>query len=582
MDNQKTIETIRILNPYQYLGPLSKKEFFFDREEELQDAIVVCEQILGGVAGGVLVIGGRGSGKTSFIDALCRNLNERNIANVKIPLNQGLVTAGNEIVLFRTILSELFRATQQANLFEKGVLQNLMQFIDGAKVEVDQLGFEIPGISFIVKSAQSGAVEKIPYIVLRDGLNDFIQILDTKAKSGTRRGAIIIFDEGDVLTLNKDLLQILRNVFQGFPRIGLVVAGSTKLLAQVSEVFSPVPRFFRKIELGVYPNDYIVDKAIEFPLDYARKELSAKGINIAIVHGGFDSLVKIISGRMPMEINLLCYFAFDLGARRLKIDRDGKVTLFMKVDKSLMDETILQLRGTREYDSLINGFKDSEIIFLNLLSKSQAKATLDELTLLMVLNELGSKLQSMPYEEVIAIIHDFKKHKPDVQSIFELISAKGEKYGINIFTSSLTGMSLYDIEDQLLRSYFKYGWKYRDTDIELGMKPEFGGIRVFGDPIATVIHSTLFPRMADVLGGTDSFRANAYQNDGSSFRPAKGRLLVGISYLRVADGLIYHIVFQLKERADFRAWETEILALGKSMKEVGLIKSCRVFNKKHV
>ncbi len=128
-----------------------------------------------------------------------------------------------------------------------------MQFIDGADVNVDHLGFEIPGISFIVKSAQSGAVGKIPYIVLRDGLNDFIQILDNKARNGTRRGAIIIFDEGDVLTLNKDLLQILRNVFQDFPRIGLVVAGSTKLLAQVSEIFSPVPRFFRKIELGAYP-----------------------------------------------------------------------------------------------------------------------------------------------------------------------------------------------------------------------------------------------------------------------------------------------------------------------------------------
>ncbi len=430
MDPAQISEEIRIANPYQYLGPLSKGEFFFDRESELQDAVVVCEQILRGVTGGVVVIGGRGSGKTSFIDALRRKLNERHIANAKIPLNSSLVTAGNEIAFFKAILSELLRATEQANLIEKGIVDKLRDFVDGIGVQVDQLGFEIPGINFIVKAGQSGSVGRIPYIMLRDELNDFVQILDNKARDETKRGAIIILDEGDNLTLNKDLLQILRNVFQDFPRIGLIVAGSTKLLAQVSEVFSPIPRFFRKIELGPYPNDSIVDEAINSPLNHVKNEFSAKGISLEVLHRGFDPLVKIISGRMPMEINLLCHFAFELAAKNLKVD-NGKVTLFMKVNKSLMDEGINQLRGSREYDSFISELKEGETVFLTFLAKSAWKATIEEMTLLMVLNDLGSKLQSMEASEIGGIVRDFKKSKSEVQSILDSILTKAQKHGIN-------------------------------------------------------------------------------------------------------------------------------------------------------
>ena len=65
--SRNIIEKVRIANNFEYLGPLTRDELFFDRVKEMQDALVVCGQIVKGTTGGVLILGGRGSGKTSFL-----------------------------------------------------------------------------------------------------------------------------------------------------------------------------------------------------------------------------------------------------------------------------------------------------------------------------------------------------------------------------------------------------------------------------------------------------------------------------------------------------------------------------------
>jgi hypothetical protein len=69
--------------------------------------------------------------KTSFVDELRRLLNQRNIANVKIPLNTSVVNPGDEVLLFRTILSELFKAAEEAQLLEKNIVRKILDYMDG-------------------------------------------------------------------------------------------------------------------------------------------------------------------------------------------------------------------------------------------------------------------------------------------------------------------------------------------------------------------------------------------------------------------------------------------------------------------
>jgi hypothetical protein len=78
---------------------------------------------------------------------------------------------------------------------------------------------------------------------------------------------------------------------------------------------------------------------------------------------------------------------------------------------------------------------------------------------------------------------------------FRFNSTESKKHKISVITLILTGLSLYRLKISGFVLTLNLDGDIMTYDIELGIKPDFGGIRVFGDPIATVIHSILFPRM---------------------------------------------------------------------------------------
>jgi hypothetical protein len=537
--------------------------------------VIACEQILRGTVGGLLVIGGRGSGKTSFLDALSRDLSERKVAYARLPLSEDMVKPGEELRLFRTILTELSRVASETGLIDKTTGTKIWEALKGI-ASVDEVGIQIPGISFLVKAKEIQNTQ-FPYIILRDGLTDFVKLL--KEDTVNRKGVVLMFDEGDHLTTNRTLMEILRNVFQDMPGMCLTIAGSTKLLEQASDVFSPFPRFFYKIELGPYPNESIVDDAISKPLAFPRAEFVKQGLTFEVVHGGFDGIVKRTTDRMPFEINLLCHFAYDIAVERIEVG-PKHVTLFMKFEKPLLDEAMKQLRGTKEYDSFVSVLDVNEAVVMRILSACQFGATVNEIALLTVLNELGDKLQDVPIGTIIERIQEVSISANKIDDIMASIVLKGSRLSIHVLRSGFTKRSLYQVEDRWIASYFKYSATLRsDVDIELGLKPTFGGIRVFGDPIASVLHSVFFPRIAPLLGGSDSFRAHMGSENGKWLRPAKGRKMILASYSRTADETIYHIAFQLRKTAYAGTHSEEMTKVLNALKESGFIADFEVTEK---
>jgi len=566
----RLIEKIRTKNPFQYLGPLTNPELFFDRKKELQDAYVTCEQILNGGVGGVLVVGGRGSGKTSFLDALIRILTQKRIASAKIALDERMVDPKNELLFFRTVLTELLNASRQSGLLEEGISDKIIAMLKGLGVE-GELEIKMPGLSFIAKASPEKQVQ-FSYIVLRDGLNDYLKLIKEKGQRDTRQGAILLFDEGDCLTLNRSLLHIMRNVFQNMPRVGLVIAGSTRLLAQVSEVFSPLPRFFRKIDLGPYPDEGTAFEAIRKPIELAKTSLAKDDYQLEAVHRGFDKIVVRTTGLMPLEINLLCHFAFDLGAQRFRME-GKKIMLYFKFNKELLDVSIKQLVGTRGYSDFINELDEGEMSVLRLLSKSVNKATIEELTLLLRLHQSGDSLQEMPIPKVCDRIREYEEDLQTVSSLIDAIVKKGDKFKIYVMTSSVIGKPMYEVEDQWVRSYFKYGWTKGDVALEFGEKPQFGGVRVFGDPVATAIHSIFFPRIAEHIGAypAQSFRAHVGPNSGKWLRPQTERQLFIVSYIRQANACLSHYAVNLKETYEAELLKLDMKEILYGLKEAGFI-----------
>lgn len=571
------IEKVRTANNFEYLGPLSRSEFFFDRERALEDATVVCGQIVKGTTGGVLVLGGRGSGKSSFLDAVRRRLISRKIASAKIPLDEGMVQVGNEKLFFKTILTELIRASKETGLLEEKLVNKIVSFLSGFG-KLDEIGIDLYGIGLVAKiGKQDSADTRFPYMVLRDGLSDFLRLLDEKGQGEIVHGAILLLDEGDALTLNRNLLQILRNVFQETPKIGLIIAGSTNMLSHVSEVFSPLPRFFRRIELGPYPAESVVYDSIQGPLNFSVKELQEQGIKLDVIHHTFDRIVSQVTGRMPMEVNMFANFAFDLGARRMRLS-DDTYRLYMKADREVLDQAIKQLGGTKEYNAFINTLDNNEVSCLVLLSKSLENETTDELAVLMGLHGMGGALQLASVNDIAEKIKNSVTEKGKIAALLMSIQKKAQAHKINVLSSTLIMKPRFAVEDQWVRAYFKYGWSDIDVNLELGLKPKFGGIRVFGDPVGTIIHSTFFPRLASKLGKKTGrqFLAHAGRDGGRWLKAGRDRKILNTFYARCATNSDYHIAFQVRRDAEIEGIQNAIKILMVSIQKAGLVDSYSV------
>src|SRR5213593_1016941 len=128
-------DIVRSANPFEYQALIRKEELFFDRRVELREALLVCERIVKGSTGGISVYGGRGAGKTSFLNAIQRELKKRKIASTRIPLDDSMVASDSEPRLFKLFLNDLTTAALESGLIEKTIADKLKQLLQGAKRE---------------------------------------------------------------------------------------------------------------------------------------------------------------------------------------------------------------------------------------------------------------------------------------------------------------------------------------------------------------------------------------------------------------------------------------------------------------
>jgi hypothetical protein len=570
---EKLVELLQANNPFEYRVPVPKKELFIDREIQLRDTMSVCKQILGGSAGGILVHGGRGSGKTSFLDELKRRLDEESIVNTKLPLDEEMVAEGSEKRLFNTILQELISSATKNKILEQGIASRFINFLRNMG-KIENVEIDFPGFSLIVKPEI--ARDQFAYIVLRDGLIDFLKLITVKGNTKGKCGVIIMFDEGDALLSNKTLLHILRNVFQEIKGVGLAIAGSTKLLDEVSEVFSPIPRFFHKVETGPYPTDSDVDNAVLVPINLCTHGLLMEHrLRLEIRHGGFDKIVREIAGRSPMDINLLGYFSYKNGAEEYRIYEEGKIVLNMGFDKKILDEAIDQLRGTKKYSEFIGNLDLIESNVLRLLSKATLKLSTKEVALLMVLDELQEALQTASILEITRAMSRFEDLIPNLEGALQSLLKKSAETGLSVLGFDI--LKKYDVEDNWIKAYFRYGWQVWNVDISVSQIP-FIGIRFIGggDCIASILFSTFFSRLAKCIEPSDAMKVHAAIGDGRDLYAWRGRRLIILCYKRTDDPRMRHIAFHLLVDVDAEPIKANMNEVMQSLTKLGFVKEFQI------
>jgi len=561
---------IRRCNPFMYKVAITRGENFFDRKVEIDEAMIVCEQTVRGAAGGVAILGGRSSGKSSVLNALQRELKKAGIPAAKISLDQGMVETGREPSLFKLMLNDLTDAARDTGVMDRDIAAKIKQVLQGV-VKLDSLGFEAYGFSLVAKAAEDQKLPLLPYALLRDGLKDFLRTLKA-FDDGKPRGAILMLDEGDHLTGNRTLLEVLRNVFQETPNMGLVIAGTSKLLSGFSEVFSPIQRFFTKIEIGPFAADSDVQDAISNTIELAKQELLSRSIRLNVRMHEFIRRVAELSGRAPYDFNMLSYFAFDIATSRLRHE-GGDVTMYLRLEKDVLDAAIKQLRGTREYAAFLDGISSYERRVLDLLSKCRYGASVDELVALLTLDGMGEALRSASVDQIVSQLGKLADKRQPTKESLDNVHQLGERFSVRALNPEMGEKPIYRVEDQWVKTYFTYSALPTFVDLDLGLISSESGILSlpFGDPISSILDSVFLHRVMGFLADPPPFRVNSYPNDGASLYSRFGRI-VNAAYTRVADGRQWHFSLHLEPKTETQWIKTDMGKILEKLRELGLIR----------
>ena len=286
---------IPLINPYNFSRPVKHLEELGGRETEVEN----IRNSLVGKQVSIALIGKRGIGKTSLLNAtgeLCKQLN---YLPVHISLDEQLVS--DDFLFFKELYSNLIQT-----------LHNLKKITDdehtGFYQMVDNLN-QLDGPYFLkFPKAYVNHFKNETANVTRHYIHDDLAILSERA--GTQ--IVFLLDECDHLTTNKAILQILRIFLQKVDGYTLVLAGTSEFLGELNEVFESVVREIKKIDIEGFKDE-------RHTIDFIYKSLPEKDQEkLRFNRELFRDLHQIAEGN-PYELKLVCHYLWHYAKRTNEI-----------------------------------------------------------------------------------------------------------------------------------------------------------------------------------------------------------------------------------------------------------------------
>lgn len=314
-------------NPYDFQRPIKDPRLFAGRHDELKEINYYFELAKSDSPRffNVAIVGPRSSGKTSFLNMIKHIAKEKGFLPVKVSLNNELVQ--NDVFLFKEIFDGIMTKGMQRGLFGgkgKQIYQKFRRMVDTLALNI-----EVP---LLFGTAYIGTKKK----GLNAGLSQHVLIHDLKrlyseAKKQKIPGIVLLFDECNLLAKNETILQKLRNAFQEIDGYILVLSGTPKMFPLISETFSPIPRFFKRIDIGNFKSLDETKECILKPL--------AKG-EVKIVDASSVAEIHSFTGGSPYEINLVAHYMY----KHYKESHQPKIELNVDV----LDDVLSELERFRK------------------------------------------------------------------------------------------------------------------------------------------------------------------------------------------------------------------------------------------
>ena len=341
-------------NPYDFANPVSSKDLFAGRDSiknEIDYYLDQASRVLHPI--NLALLGDRASGKTSVLNIIDIKTIEKSMLPVRINLDEG--DGENQFAFFNKVFNTILEKACKEGAFgglTSKTYQTYLELKNTLSIPEDQtyLSFQFPvQYAHVLKSGNQNIVN-----IQDSSLQHDLDVLQKEVS----KTIVITMDECNVLKKNKIILQKLRNIFMNQAGYMIIMAGTKNLFPVLDDVFSPIIRQFKKIEIEEFKDIDETESCILKPLKNAEFEYNKLFKNRRL--GMLLREIHTLTHGKPYEIQLLCYSMF----RRIQL----KQTKHMALDIPVLEEVRSELRRSQQADE--TSITDS----IESLSKEDLKA----------------------------------------------------------------------------------------------------------------------------------------------------------------------------------------------------------------
>lgn len=326
-------------NPYQR-SPIKKYDNLAGRARELKAIRYYLTLTASGQSPHLALIGSRGVGKTSLLNGAESLAKELKLLAVRLDMNEQ--KANSPWLFWRDLYQTLALAMVRVGCWgglQGPIYAELLRMIHSRQPgNLEKAVMQIP----YVFSCHHGSSEEFdcPDALV---IADFRTCLAELQSKGLL-GIVLLVDEADCLGKNVPLLQMFRNIFQVVDHCSLLLAGTEAVFPALSEVFSPIPRQFHRIDIKPFARWSDTLELVLRPLPEDVFKAIAPNSDI------IEQLHELCGGA-PDEIQLYCHHMY----RSVEDGSSKKMALTPKVFREVLHE--YRSHSSSNVDEVLNAIE---------------------------------------------------------------------------------------------------------------------------------------------------------------------------------------------------------------------------------
>jgi hypothetical protein len=309
-------------NPYRR-SPIKKREDLAGRDREQKTIRYYLSLTVSGQSPHLALIGQRGVGKTSLLngaEAIARDLK---LLPVRLDMNELKARSPGRFWhdLYQTLALSMVKAGCWGGI-QGPIYAELLRMLNAPQPgSLEKAVMQVPYLF----SCSQGMIDRFE---CPDALvvNDF-EVCVSELKSIGLAGIAFLIDEADCLGKNVSLLQMFRNIFQVVEHCSLVLAGTEAVFPALSEVFSPIPRQFHRVEVKPFASWSDTMDLVLRPIPKELYDTVAPELDVVM------ELHELCDGA-PDEVQLYCHHMY----RSIEDGSSTQMTLSPQVFREVLRE----------------------------------------------------------------------------------------------------------------------------------------------------------------------------------------------------------------------------------------------------